>query len=359
MDTARPSTDAGRPALVFVTYSGLGDLTMALPLFSALRPRFRVLPVIQPQHRDLARLFLEDGLLEDYLPIENNLSFRSDPMGHLEIRRALCGLRPEVVLIYGKRVLAVAAYLGLLPTGRALFCDPMRFALPATGSFAALAPTGNRTRDYLQFAEKLGLPSRPDGIGFSRGAVERMRKDARPHVDFPSYAVVAPWASATQRTPPLRFVRECIEIIVREGQLPVVVAGTPENRTAAAELLRRLGNGTVQNLVGATSVAEMLGLLAGARFLLAGDSGSLHLARLMGTPSLIVFGPTVPETLFPEESQGPMVPIRVSLPCSPCEFSSHRYRCPGSFLQCMNDLDAVAARSLLLDACQAAQVRNA
>jgi hypothetical protein len=157
METTHRNTDDGRQSLVFITYSGLGDLVLALSLFSVLRPHFKVLPVVQPQHRTLARLFIEDGILEDYLPVVNSLWFRTDPLGHVKICRAISGLRPEVVLIYGKRLLALAAFLVFLPGRQKLFCYPypMRFAFPATRFFEMLAPTGNRTRDYFQFAEKL------------------------------------------------------------------------------------------------------------------------------------------------------------------------------------------------------------
>jgi heptosyltransferase II len=148
-----------------------------------------------------------------------------------------------------------------------------------------------------------------------------------------------------------RFFRECIEIITTEGRLPVAVTGTLQNRTAA-NLLIGLEQKSVKNLVGATSIQEMIGLPAGARFLLTNDSGSLHLARLVGTPSLAIFGPTTPESIFSEKLQGRIVPIRLSLPCSPCEFSPHRYRCPGVFQQCMNGLEAVHVENMLLKACQ-------
>ncbi|OGP93040.1 MAG: hypothetical protein A2156_03925 [Deltaproteobacteria bacterium RBG_16_48_10] len=352
MKTPHFNTNDGRPSLVFVTYSGLGDLVVALPLFWALRPHFKVLPVIQPQHRVLAQLFIEDEILEGYFPIVNSLRFSSDPLGHVKICWALSNLRPEVVLIYGKSLLALAAFLGFLRGGRKLFCDPMGFTLPTTGSFKMLTSTGNRTRDHLQFAEKLGILSRPDCFGFSRGAIDRILIEFRPNMDFPSYAVVAPWTSTAYRTAPLRFFRECIEIIVTEGDLPVVVTGTPQDHRAAANLFHGLKHKSVKNLVGATSLQEMLGLLAGARFLLTSDSGNLHLAWLVGTRSLAVFGPTAPERIFPEGFQERIVPIRLGLPCSPCEFSARRYRCPALFLQCMSGLEAAHVKNMLLKACQ-------
>ena len=62
----RSSADT-RPVLVFVTYTGLGDFIMALPLFGMLRSDFYVLPVVKSSAEDIARLLCQDGLLEGYL----------------------------------------------------------------------------------------------------------------------------------------------------------------------------------------------------------------------------------------------------------------------------------------------------
>ena len=62
------SNDAdARPVLVFVTYTGIGDLLMALPLLETVRSQFHALPVIPSPYADLARLLRQDGLLEGYL----------------------------------------------------------------------------------------------------------------------------------------------------------------------------------------------------------------------------------------------------------------------------------------------------
>jgi ADP-heptose:LPS heptosyltransferase len=346
------NTSGQRPVIVFITYSGLGDLVVALPLFLSLRSHFDVLPVIQSEHENLARLLCENDLLEGYLLIEDSLRFRRNPLGHLRICRDLSRLRPDVILIYGKQIFAFAAYLGLLSARRKMFCAPGRSARLASSSFETLIPTGNRTLDHMQFAERLGVIPGQTNVGFAPELRKEIRQAFGPPAGFSSYAVVAPWAGDPRRTAPLRFFRECIEIITTEGQLPVIVTGCPQHRPDAERLMKGLDQQSARNFVGATSLSEMLGLLAGARFLLANDSGNLHLAKLLGTPSLISFGPTVLEQLFIDENRDGIVPIRLGLPCSPCEFTSKRYRCPNSYLQCLKGLNASHVKDLLRKACQ-------
>ena len=345
-----------RPVLAFVTYTGIGDLLMALPLFGTLRSHFNVLPVIPSSHADLAQVLYKDGILEGYLLAEHSLKFSPSPLEHLLTFRALSLLRPNVVLIYGKRVFAYGARLGLLRAGRVLFCHPRGFAPPATRTFEVLTSTGNQTQDYLQFAERLGVPAVPARVRLTEGSKERLERAARPLLNWSSYVVVAPWTSDPRRDAPLRFFRECIEIIITEGRLPVVVTGLPQPRSAASGLLYGFSEVWTKDLVGTTTPNEMLGLLAGARFLVTNDGGALHLARLVGTPAIVAFGPTAPEQRLLDPSQG-FVALRLGLPCSPCADTPLRYQCPGSYLQCLRELHASQARSALLAACQSAAER--
>lgn len=339
-----------------MTYTGIGDLVMALPLLSALRDRFRVLPVIPPSHTDLARLLCQDGVLEDYLLVDGGLRLRRNPLGHVMICLAISRLRPDVVVIYGKAPLAYAARFGLLRARRVLYCHRRGLGPRADRTVEVTPPTGNQTRDYLGFAERLGVSVTSTGVRITHGFRDQLMQGVRPLIDWPSYAVVAPWTSNPRREAPLRFFRDCIDVIVREGRLPVVVTGLPEHRSKASSLLRGVSEPWVRNLVGMTSLEQMLGCLAGGRFVLANDGGALHLARLVGTRAIVAFGPTAPEQRlldFPQE----VTPLRLGLSCSPCHDTSHRYQCPSAYLQCLRGLEAAEVRSVLLAACQAPSCR--
>ena len=347
----RSSADS-RPVLVFVTYTGLGDLLMALPLFAVLRDQFYVLPVVKSSDEDLAQLLCEDGLLEGYLAVSENLRFRQNPIGHLKLCIALSRLRSDVVLIYGKALLAAAAYLGLLRAGHILFCIPYGLMPPPSRRFESLTPTGNQTSDYLQFARKLGIYSKTTRIQLTGHSRERLRQVLPPKIEWPSYAVIAPWAGDRRRQASLHFFRECMEVIVRDGGLPVVVTGMPVHRSRAESLLSGFPREYVSDVTGETDTRQMLALLQGARFLLANDSGNLHLAGLVGTLALVAFGPTAPEQLVLQETVDDVVPVSLHLPCSPCFRSSRAYRCPQSYLQCLRGLAASNAKSVLLEACR-------
>lgn len=80
--------------------------------------------------------------------------------------------------------------------------------------------------------------------------------------------------------------------------------------------------------------AELIGRCSA---LVTNDSAPLHLASAMGTPTLALFGPTVPEFGF-----GPLAPKRAvggveGLPCRPCDRHGPQ-TCPLTHWRCMRDL---------------------
>jgi heptosyltransferase-2 len=86
--------------------------------------------------------------------------------------------------------------------------------------------------------------------------------------------------------------------------------------------------------------------------LVTNDSAPMHLASAAGTPTVAIFGPTVPDFGY-----GPLAPLASAvghdtLPCRPCDRHGPR-RCPLGHHRCMRDLlpsdVAARARTLLLN----------
>ena len=67
----------------------------------------------------------------------------------------------------------------------------------------------------------------------------------------------------------------------------------PGDENDANYIKRQLDEMSV--LTPATSVAEMSGLINNCNFIIANDSGPMHIAAAFGVPVLGLFGPTDPE----------------------------------------------------------------
>ena len=108
---------------------------------------------------------------------------------------------------------------------------------------------------------------------------------------------------------------------------------------------------------GAIDATGRLSLLASAeligrcRVLVSNDSAPMHLASAMGTPTVAIFGPTVPDFGFGPLAPGSMVVGHDALPCRPCDRHGPQ-RCPLGHHRCMRDLPpelvADRVRALLL-----------
>ena len=86
------------------------------------------------------------------------------------------------------------------------------------------------------------------------------------------------------------------------------------------------------DLSGKTTVEELMGILDTFSIFVTNDSGPMHVASALGTPTVAVFGPT------DERETGPMGRaskiVRKDVDCSPCLFKE----CPTDH-RCMHAVD--------------------
>jgi ADP-heptose:LPS heptosyltransferase len=119
--------------------------------------------------------------------------------------------------------------------------------------------------------------------GARRAAAERLRRLGVGG----AYAAIHPGSGSRRKNwPPERFA-EVARRIERAGARPLVLAG-PADREAAAALA---GAGRWP-VVGELLLEELVGVLAGAALYVGNDSGVSHVAGAVGTPTVVVFGPT-------------------------------------------------------------------
>ena len=126
-----------------------------------------------------------------------------------------------------------------------------------------------------------------------------------------------------------KFARVIGEFAARDDVL-VVMTGSPdeaEYTESVRELVpddRREG---VVNAAGRASFGEFLALLDSADVVLTNDSGPLHLAAAVGTSTVSLWGPGLPETYRPLSGEHRV--IWKSLYCSPCLYWVDEPPCAG------------------------------
>jgi heptosyltransferase-1 len=132
------------------------------------------------------------------------------------------------------------------------------------------------------------------------------------------YIVVGPGGSWRAKCwPAERYGEFCREFEKRNG-LPAVVIHGPGEETLAEQVCRAAI--PAKPVVFATTMEELMGLLAHARCVIAADSGPLHLAAALGTQVVGLYGPTDPAR------NGPFAPGAVILTEAAPEEISYKRR---------------------------------
>jgi ADP-heptose:LPS heptosyltransferase len=131
--------------------------------------------------------------------------------------------------------------------------------------------------------------------------------------------ILHPGAGAPVKLWPAALWARTLETLADEVGAPVVVAGTPAEASLVAAVRNALhGTTPAVALVEAVSLGRYAALLARARLALGVDSGPLHLAVAVGTPSVRLYGPTDPVIFGPWGPADLHAVVGSNLPCAPC-----------------------------------------
>jgi heptosyltransferase II len=128
--------------------------------------------------------------------------------------------------------------------------------------------------------------------------------------------------------------------------IPVWVLGGPGEKAMAQQIAIASGtSASVRDLTG-NDLRQAVRALACAGTAVSNDSGLLHVAAALGTPTIGIFGPTSPWHWGPLNPLAAAVETRVELPCRPC----HQPVCPLGHHLCMRTIepDEVVWRSAAL-----------
>ncbi|WP_407179619.1 lipopolysaccharide heptosyltransferase II [Bradyrhizobium sp. STM 3562] len=117
-------------------------------------------------------------------------------------------------------------------------------------------------------------------------------------------------------------------------RLDVWVVGGPGEKAVAAEIVAA-GGARVRDLTG-TDLRNGILALAAASVAISNDSGLMHVAAALGTPTMGIFGPTDPYLWGPLNGLAATIQTKTVVPCQPC----HRPVCRLKHHRCMRDIPA-------------------
>jgi heptosyltransferase-2 len=114
----------------------------------------------------------------------------------------------------------------------------------------------------------------------------------------------------------------------------IIVIGAGADAPLAADIAAAAGPGRAVDATGKLSLLQSAALIERCAALVTNDSAPLHLASAMGTPTVAIFGPTVPGFGFGPLADRRAIAEVTGLDCRPC--SSHGpLACPLGHFKCM------------------------
>jgi heptosyltransferase-2/heptosyltransferase-3 len=108
-------------------------------------------------------------------------------------------------------------------------------------------------------------------------------------------------------------------------ELPVVVTGLAAETPLAQAIKNSCTRAVIHDFTAKLSFAGLTGVLDKARLTLINDTGPMHVSNALGTPTVVILGPTAPEVLGITASVTTLV--RAHLPCQPCAWHTGLKAC--------------------------------
>ncbi len=171
-----------------------------------------------------------------------------------------------------------------------------------------LGPPEHQAFHYLHIAHELG--ARAD-------LRDLVHVNAVRHVDLSrSKIALCPGAEygPAKRWLPERFA-EAAAAVAAQSPVQWILFGTKSDAVIGEQICKALGDSCI-NRIGQTTLDQLIDELRECRLLLTNDTGTMHLASLLGVPVVAIFGSTDPRLTGPL-GQGHTI-LRHQVECSPC-----------------------------------------
>jgi heptosyltransferase-2 len=186
-----------------------------------------------------------------------------------------------------------------------------------------VGPPEHQALHYLRIAKNLGAEISDEFI-----VSKKTFNTQRSTPNAPYRLALCPGAEygPAKRWLPERFA-EAAKLISEKQPVQWILFGTKKDAASGKKICEALGD-HYTNRIGQTTIEQLIDELRECRLLLTNDTGTMHLASLLGVPVVAIFGSTEPRMTGPLGQDH--VVLRHQVECSPCFLR----QCPIDF-RCM------------------------
>lgn len=324
--------------LLIVLPGAIGDVVRALPLLGRIRrarPEAWLAWAVEPP---AAPLLAGHPWLDRVLVFERRRGARAFLPFLRQVRAEGC----DVALDLGRGIKSALVALASGARARLGFAraDGREGGwLVATRRLPPQGPGRSKLEQFLAFGDLLGLAPAPVEFGLAPTPGEAQEAEAlTAGLREPLVAACVGSSCPSRRWFPDRTAAVLGALRARHGASAVLL-GAAADAAFAREVVRATAGG-VCDLTGRTTLRQLLAILTRARLAFGPDSGALHLAAALGTPTLSLWGATSPARSVP--FGGEALALAGTAPCAPCFLKA----CPiGRVCMQTIDVEAVVERA--------------
>jgi heptosyltransferase-2 len=327
------------PARILVRATNwIGDAVMSLPALRAVRTQFPSAHIAVLARPWVADLYFGEAAVDRVIPYPHRSGVH-DLAAKWRTAQTLRRERFDLAILFQNafesaaiaRLAGIPRILGYNRDGRG-FLLSQAVPVPLPGEipthelyyYLELLRRGDIISDTALPEPVLPEPATIRLEGAAAAAARGREALAGLHIPEPFIGVSpgAAYGSAKQWLPE-RFAESVARLAFEQpsdGGASICLFGSPTEVTLCDAVARMIGeihpNLYVRNLAGQTSLRTFIDLAAAATLFLTNDSGAMHIASALGTPTVTVFGATNHLTTGPT---GPCARVvRENVSCSPC-----------------------------------------
>lgn len=305
--------------VVFST-NWIGDAVMTTPALAAVRSTFSNADITLVTNAMVAELFRHHPHVDRTLVYDKKATHRGIS-GFFRFCRKIRRQKHDLAILFQNAFeAALIPFLGGVSRRAGYRTDARGLLLSHGVPVGKMVRRLHHTSYYLNMLKHLDIGG---GDGSLHLAVtERERMAARRRLGPGSFMAINAGASygSAKRWYPERFAMVG-DRLAEEYGVRILLTGGAGERKIGEDIAAAMRSRPV-NLIGKTTVRQMMAVISQCRLMVTNDSGPMHVAAALGVPIVAIFGSTDHRTTSPLSARSYIVRKKVS--CAPCLLR----RCP-------------------------------